>query len=337
MTNRPPSFTSDLAVVYLARYAEGPKPIHAFIKSYEQHRAGTAHDLVVLRKGTPDAAIDRTLAPYLSFGISLPDEGVDMTAYALAAARLPHRLIVFLNSFSEIASDDWLAKLRSAYEEHGIGIAGATGSYESPRSSMRRLKRGLFLAQRKFSLSPTYFRGAFQFVRRILPKHFSRYLVNKMISRITASAGNSTDAPDADFEVFWARETRAEGRYEFLQAMPDYPNPHLRTNGFIIDRHLFLESRPSNVVTKESAYLYECGPNSLTRKILSNGKKAVVVGRDGMCYDVEAWPQSRTFRLQDQANLLIHDNQTRAFEAMNRSEREAFSAMTWGDDHLGTG
>lgn len=167
MTNQQPSFTSDLAVVYLARYAEGPKPIHAFIKSYEQHQAGTARDFVVLRKGTPDAAIDRTLAPYLRFGISLPDQGVDATACALAATRLPHRLVVYLNSFSEIASDDWLVKLRSAYEEHGIGIAGATGSYESPRSSMRRLKRGLFLAQRKYSLSPTYFRGVFQFVRRI--------------------------------------------------------------------------------------------------------------------------------------------------------------------------
>lgn len=154
----------------------------------------------------------------------MPDDGVDVTAYAFAAARLPHRLVVFLNSFSEIASDDWLAKLRSAYDEHGVGIAGATGSYESPRSSMRRLKKGLFLAQRKFSLSSTYFRGVFQFVRRMLPKHFSRYLVNKLISRLTASAGKSTDAPDADFEAFWARETKAEGRYEYFQAMPDYPN-----------------------------------------------------------------------------------------------------------------
>jgi hypothetical protein len=337
MANRPSPFTSDLAVVYLARYAEGPKPIRTFVKSYERYQAGTAHDLIVLRKGTPDPAIDLALAPYLALGISLPDEGVDLTAYALAAARLPHRLIVFLNSFSEIASDDWLVKLRSAYEEHGIGIAGATGSYESPRSSMRRLKRGLFLAQRKFSLSPTYFRRIFQFVRRILPKHFSRYLVNKMISRITASAGKSTGAPDADFEVYWARETKAEGKYEYFQSMPDYPNPHLRTNGFIIDRCLFLETLPSNVLTRESAYLYECGPNSLTRKILSNGKKAIVVGRDGRRYDVEAWPESRTFRLQDQANLLIRDNQTRAFEAMNRREREAFAAMTWGEDQLRTG
>ncbi|MEH2487041.1 hypothetical protein [Bradyrhizobium sp. AZCC 2230] len=335
MTDQSTPGTSDLAVIYLARYAEGTKPIQTFIKSYERHQAGAPHDFILLRKGNPDEKIDLFLARYLPAAISLPDDGVDITSYAAAAALLPHRLIVCLNTFSEIASDDWLAKLRAVFDRPGVGIAGATGSYESPRASMRRLKKRLFLAQPRFFPSPTRLRGAFQFVRRILPKKFSRYLVNKLIARLLTSAekSKSVSNSEAEFEAFWVRETKAEGTYSYFQAMPDFPNAHLRTNAFIIDRHIFLNSGASAVLTRTEAYLYEFGPDSLTRQMLRKGKQAIVVGRDGKGYDVGDWPRSRTFRLEDQANLLIHDNQTRAFDRMTKQERNAFASITWGEDH----
>jgi hypothetical protein len=45
------AFTSDLAVVYLARFAQGPKPVANFIESYNRYATGIDHDRVVIRKG----------------------------------------------------------------------------------------------------------------------------------------------------------------------------------------------------------------------------------------------------------------------------------------------
>lgn len=336
VTDQPPTVPNDIAVVYLARYAEGTAPIGRFIESYKRHPAGVAHDLIVVRKGFPAGASDAdgALASLDAATIAIGDEGIDISAYAVAARQLPHRRIAFLNTFSEIAADDWLLKLQHALDDPLVGAASATGSYESPRTSMRRLKMGLFRAQGSFAPSLGRLRGVFQLVRRLLPKHLSRYLVNHLISRLVTRdpAPTATSAPDPAFEAFWIRETKADGTYDDLNGIPDFPNPHLRTNGFMIDRELFLALLPPTIATKGASYLFESGPDGLTAQLLRQGKKVVVVGRDGTRYDVADWPRSRTFRLGDQANLLMHDNQTRAFAALPRSGRAAFTAMAWGDD-----
>ncbi|MET0221759.1 MAG: hypothetical protein ABW213_13975 [Tardiphaga sp.] len=334
MTDQPPTFPNDIALVYLARYAEGAAPITRFVASYQRHRAGVAHDLIVVRKGFPAGASDAAgaLSSLDALTIAIGDEGIDISAYAVAAQQLPHRQIAFLNTFSEIAADDWLQKLQHALADPSVGAAGATGSYESPRTSMRRLKMGLFRAQSSFAPSLSRLRVVFQFVRRLLPKHLSRYLVNRLISRLVTHDAPATSAPDPAFEAFWIKETQADGTYDDLNGIPDFPNPHLRTNGFMIDRELFLALLPPMITTKGASYLFESGAECLTAQLLRRRKKVVVVGGDGTSYDIAEWPQSRTFRLGDQSNLLIHDNQTRAFAALPRSGRAAFTAMAWGDE-----
>lgn len=329
------SLSSDVAVIYLARHAEGTAPIGRFIASYHRHRAGAAHDLIVVCKGFPAAAGNAgdALASLDAHSIAISDDGVDISAYATAARQLPHRRIVCLNTFSEIAADDWLAKLQHAFDDPAVGAAGATGSYESPRTSMRRLKLGLYRAQRGGLPALGRLRGIFQWVRRLLPKRLSRYLVNHLISRlVTRDAPPSAAAPDPGFEEFWIRETRADGTFDDLNGIPEFPNPHLRTNGFMIDRALFLAMVPPDITTKGASYLFESGPDGLTAQLQRQGKTVVVVGADGVRYAVADWPRSRTFRLGDQTNLLIDDNQTRAFAALPRSGRAAFTAMAWGDD-----
>ncbi len=100
--------------------------------SYEAHEAGREHDLVLLFKGFPDVS---QAAPYLEraagsrpAALHVDDEGVDLTAYLRAAARLEHRLVGFVNSFSEILAGDWL-ELLAAPVAAGAGAAGATGSW----------------------------------------------------------------------------------------------------------------------------------------------------------------------------------------------------------------
>lgn len=334
MTEQQPTIGSDLAIVYLARFAEGPKPMAAFVESCRRHDAGIAHDRVVIRKGFSGAntAQDKIVAPFFATAISVSDDGFDITAYAEAAAYLPHKYLVFLNTFSEIVADDWLLKLRSAFDDPAVGIAGATGSYESLHSSMKRFRKGMFLTQKQFLPSRAGLRGIFQFVRKLLPKQIAKRLVAKVISYFAVRATLPQRGPSSDieFETFWAGETKAGGTYDYLSAIPPFPNPHIRTNAFMMERQVFLDALPPSMTTKQESYLFESGPDGLTQQVLRRGKTVVIVGRDGRCYGIDQWAQSGVFRQNDQRNLLVHDNQTRAFEDLNGKEKRAFAEMTWG-------
>ena len=111
---------------------------------------------------------------------------------------------------------------------------------------------------------------------------------------------------------------------------PPFPNPHLRTNGFMLERTLMLDLdwRPSR--RKQDAWSLESGANSLTRQIVARGQRPMLVGRDGFCFEQEQWAESHTFRSGDQENLLIADNRTRAYAAADRSHRAALSRAAWG-------
>jgi hypothetical protein len=333
MAERASKFTSDLAVVYLARFAEGPKPIANFIESYNRQAAGIDHDRVVIRKGfsDDDTQQDKILRSLFPNTISIPDDGFDIAAFAKAAVQLPHKHVVFLNTFSEIVSDNWLAKLSSALSGPAIGIAGTTGSYESQYSSLKRFHEGLF--QNRILPLPTGTRSLLRTARKLLPKRFVDRVVLAVIAH--SATGNQPTVGrtrDDQFEAFWQRETGPGGTFDFVNAIPPYPNPHIRTNAFMIERETFLDTLPTSLATKKDSYLYESGPDSLTQQILRRGNKVVIVGRDGKCYDIDQWPKSGTFRLGDQYNLLVQDNQTRAFAALSRTEKRVFVETTWGGD-----
>ena len=60
------------------------------------------------------------------------------------------------------------------------------------------------------------------------------------------------------------------------------------------------------------------------------GLRALIVGRDRRAYDVEEWPQSRTFRTHLQENLAVADNQTRGYLAGSPAARQLLTECAWG-------
>lgn len=130
----------------------------------------------------------------------------------------------------------------------------------------------------------------------------------------------------------------ATGSFESLQgdAPPfdtfgAFPNPHLRSNAFMVARDLFLDLTKGAVFgDKADAYLFESGPQSMTRRVLERGRQVLVVGRNGRFYPPRWWPLSDTFRQGTQHNLLVGDNQTRAFDALKWPEKRQVSLQTWG-------
>lgn len=109
-----------------------------------------------------------------------------------------------------------------------------------------------------------------------------------------------------------------------------FPNHHLRTNAFMLSRQTALALSVPRLRSKLDAYKFESGKRGLTRQVLAMGKAVVVVGRDGRSYAMPDWPRSNTFWRGAQENLLIADNQTRMYQALDTELRSVYSAIAWG-------
>lgn len=129
------------------------------------------------------------------------------------------------------------------------------------------------------------------------------------------------------------------GSYEAPQhagtSCPQFPNPHLRSNAFAIDRRRFLAAMPSRpFASKLDAYAFEHGWQSLTAQIQAEGLGVLIVGRDGRGFEMAWWPRSDTFRQGDQSNLLVGDNQTLLFRRSTVENKRTLFALAWGDGSL---
>ena len=288
------------AVLFLARgEGNGLAAAEAFFESYRAHPAGRAHELVVIVKGW-DGAAGREIVEARARGLGatvleVPDDGLDWGAYMRVAPRLGHDWLCFLNTHSRICADGWLAALRTAAGQPGVGAAGATGSWGTNTPVFR------FLA-------PTvadYWRrkGAVKALTAALRLYVLRYPWHSLR------------------EAF-----RKGGRF------PGFPNPHLRSNGFLVRRALFtafIEHQPIPA-GKRDALMLECGDAGFTRFLAAQGLRAVVAGADGRAYEAEHWPESRTHCVPDRSNLLVSDNRTRAYEAAAPFSRRDMERAVWG-------
>jgi hypothetical protein len=99
----------------------------------------------------------------------------------------------------------------------------------------------------------------------------------------------------------------------------------------MIERELFSSMLAGTVIRdKSDADLIESGPVSLTRRVLAQGLDVQIVGRNGRGYPPRWWPSSDTFHQGCQSNLLIGDNQTRAYIAATWNEKRTLVENTWG-------
>ena len=250
----------EVCVVHLVWAPLGTGALERFLASYAAQPAGLAHRLVVILKGfeaSEDAAAHVELLAGLEHETLLYTRPTfDLPAYAAAAETFEARRYCFLNSESVLLAPGWLAALSDALAQPGVGVVGATGSYETPDS--------------------------------IFP---------------------------------WRRKR-----------WPRFPNPHLRTNAFMLSRELMLSGSWPEIPTKAQAWELESGFRGVTRHAWGQGLETRVVGRDGTAYRPHEWPGSATFRSGGQANLLVADNRTREWDDAAPAQQAELSRRAWGPD-----
>lgn len=126
------------------------------------------------------------------------------------------------------------------------------------------------------------------------------------------------------------RALRSRAALRTRRAFPAFPNPHLRTNAFMVRPEVLADLRVPELRTKLDAYRFESGTNGMTAQMLRRGLRPLIVGRDGVGYEVEDWPASATFRAGDQRNLLIADTRTREWEQSDPELKTQLSTASWG-------
>ena len=119
-------------------------------------------------------------------------------------------------------------------------------------------------------------------------------------------------------------------RIYFSRYFHNFPNAHIRTNGFMVARENMIKIKSRLLLFKMDAYFLESGKKSITRQIQGLGLSAFVVGKDGIAYDINDWQVSDTFWTPTQSNLLIADNQTRRFDAADSETRSFLENFAWG-------
>jgi hypothetical protein len=125
-----------IVLFYLARGADADylASIRRFLKAYRSQPAGVDHEFVVIFKGFASGrALDEARAAMSEVAfqeVHTGDETFDLGAYADAIARVSCARAAFLNTGSEPIAANWLAKLNAALDLPGMGLVGASGSYQ---------------------------------------------------------------------------------------------------------------------------------------------------------------------------------------------------------------
>jgi hypothetical protein len=276
----------DTCVSYLLRLDEGLTPARHFLDSYSAHESGLPHRFLVLRRGYRSADQWRRFeAEFINRGITyqvldVTENGLDLGAYKQALTLVTEDFVCFLNTFSEILANDWLAHLHRYAQDTHTGLVGATGSYESPYSAA------------------------------------------------TDASRSAREAND------WPRYLRALIRSSRLRPhYAPFPNPHVRTNGFMLRRSLSRAIQWPSRPSKTAALRSESGKRGLSAQTAALSLHNLVIGRDGLSYEAPDWPSSSTFRSRDQGNLLIADNRTRQYDLAPPEEREHLGRLAWGPSY----
>jgi hypothetical protein len=137
-----------LCVLYLAWAPLGPEPVERFVDSYLSHPAQAPHTLLIGLKGF---TADQDRSPWLTAlgrvehqPLELAADVLDLGSYREAVQSTSASHYCFVNTETVVMADGWLGHLEHNLLAPGVGIVGATGSFETPN----RLRPGPLRALR---------------------------------------------------------------------------------------------------------------------------------------------------------------------------------------------
>ena len=122
-----------IAVFYLFRKSNNKDSFFNFLNSYKSFESGIEHDFYIILKGYKEnddiSWIESELKNIEYSFIYCIDKGFDIYAYFYSSKKVKNKYVMFINSFSQINSDDWLfilfSRLSKNKKDQSISVSFA--------------------------------------------------------------------------------------------------------------------------------------------------------------------------------------------------------------------
>tara|TARA_B100000579_G_C22825950_1_gene853137 strand:- start:412 stop:1221 length:810 start_codon:yes stop_codon:yes gene_type:complete len=113
---------------------------------------------------------------------------------------------------------------------------------------------------------------------------------------------------------------------------PLFPNPHIRSNCFMLSSKDFLNLKLSNKYrfNKKGTWINESGRNGMTNQLKKKNFKVFVVNAEGKLFDEKNWIKSSTYALNNQKKLIVSDKFSRIYEELSEEEKFKYTKLVWG-------
>lgn len=334
---------NDLAVVYLARPETGISHIRDYVKSYKEYASGVEHDLIIILKGVRkygEEVYIRNLFDYLNaIFVIIPDDGFDIHAYINITKSTDYKYYLFCNTYTVINTDNWLKKI-TQYCDDKVGLIGTSASYESLLDSWRVMQKVNWLITEKHIKYDEDFAKKYAFyINHLVPnwmtiKGFSfRGLYKNLRRKVFDLIKNRpllNPSLDLEFDEVWTNALKTEKTFQFLKDFPSFPNPHIRSTGFLIAKSVLQRFNFNLKNSKEACAIFESGHNSLSSLIIKAGLTVLVVNSDGIAYDIEDWEDSQTFRISGIQKNIFLDNHSASWNSESKESQNLLRELTWG-------
>jgi len=299
-------------VIYLAYGAESYQAyVRSFFDSYKANASGAPHQLIIAATAYRDNPSGYEELKRLSFEnnatiIDLPDNGHEFGAFFSVAERLTADYIFCFVTSGRITKPNWLKVFLSVNRENPqCRLIGSSGSWETTHPGIWEVLKGRFSSNKSTQpeCSATITRATTQRSRSILQRIVS---VFKLIFRI-----------DRFIDIFRCVK---------------FPNYHIRTNGFLIERNLYIRyiNKYGIPRTRNDAHNIEHGRNHLSKFVKESGFNIGVVGTNGILYAQQEWDKSATFRCPDTSNAVIVDRQHDAYAEAETPGKKHLEQLAWG-------
>lgn len=161
-------------------------------------------------------------------------------------------------------------------------------------------------------------------------KYFNKLKKNKMIIGCTASKSSNYDNSfyrnhNDNYFVSFLKIVY------FFFTIPKFPNPHLRSNAFLLKAKDYLEFiKNKRVNYKIQSLVLESGYNGFTNFFIKKKYKIKVLDRFGNLHDIDNALLSKTFASYNQEGLIISDKQTRKYDKLFSYNKKKKRKQCWG-------
>jgi hypothetical protein len=256
-------------------------------------------------------------------------------SYVKYSAGFAHKLTIIFNG----ASNESEAR---EYHEYGksFGVDYASQYYSSGQDIDH-----YFNAARTSGADLMIFLNSYSVILTTewLEKYVASFDSNRSIGLVGSSASFQSYYSSVYQKHSWKWEAGKGIKYNFRKyklfvkaflywrsLFKPFPNPHLRTNAFMLRRLDMLTLKKAKLEKKIDAYRFESGRQSMTVQIRSKGLDVLVIDKEGNLYKEDQWATSNTFWIGEQENLIVSDNQTRIYNNASAEEKKQMTRLAWG-------